>query len=60
MIKCPNCGSTAQIELIDTWYHEDGPTIVVERLYHCGCGRDFTTLQIYRSDDIEEIDNPCM
>ena len=29
MVKCPNCGSTAQLELLDNWYHEDGDTIVI-------------------------------
>lgn len=56
MIKCPNCGSTAQLELLDTWYHEDGDTIVVERLLTCGCGQDFYTLQTYHSTDPEEND----
>ncbi len=60
MVRCPNCGSTAQPELLDTWYHEDGDKITVERLLHCGCGQHFATLQTYRRDGDEEIDNPCM
>ena len=56
MIKCPNCGSSAQIELIDRWYHEDDDIIIVERLYHCGCGKDFYTNQPYALYDIEEVD----
>ena len=56
MVKCPNCGSTTQFELLDTWYHEDGDTIVVERLLVCECGRDFYTLQTYHSTDPEEND----
>ena len=55
MIKCPNCGSTAQVELLDVWYHEDDDTIIVERLYHCGCGKDFVTNQSYTPHDIEEV-----
>ena len=56
MVRCPNCGSTAQLELLDTWYHEDGDTIVVERLLLCGCGQDFFTLQTYHCTDPEEND----
>lgn len=41
MIKCPNCGSTAQVEVIDTNYYEDGWEIEVERFYACGCGCNF-------------------
>ena len=42
MIKCPNCGSTAQVRVrstVDT-YDEKGNH---EKIYHCdcGCGEDF-------------------
>ena len=35
MVKCPNCGSTAQIRLIDS-YHYNTNHIAEE--YECGCG----------------------
>ena len=56
MVKCPKCRNSTQFELLDTWYHEDGGTIVVERLYACECGQDFYTLQTYHSADPEEND----
>lgn len=36
MIKCPNCGSTAQVSLV--WMDEDGYTNEHYREYICGCG----------------------
>jgi hypothetical protein len=56
MVKCPNCGSSAQVEEFDTLYHEDGEVIIVERRYHCGCNHYFHTLQTYKAIDIEEED----
>lgn len=38
MIKCPNCGSTSQIKLIDTMHIV--PKQVSEK-YECGCGALF-------------------
>ena len=42
MIKCPNCGSTAQVKLQKI---EDNETncysIEVNRTYQCGCGQVF-------------------
>lgn len=34
MLRCPNCGSSAQIEFVGT---EESETTVLE-LYQCGCG----------------------
>lgn len=56
MIKCQNCGSTAQFMEYDTEYHENGDTIIVERSYQCGCGYRARTLQTYRASDLEEED----
>ena len=36
MIKCPNCGSTAQVELM--WHGNYGQTDYHEYEYECGCG----------------------
>ena len=35
MVKCPKCGSTAQMQLIDS-YHYNTDSIAEE--YECGCG----------------------
>ena len=35
MIKCPNCGSTAQVEL--TWHDNYDQTDYHEYEYECGC-----------------------
>ena len=43
MIKCPNCGSTAQPKQIDRQEYElSCYTIEVVRTYKCGCGKVFT------------------
>ena len=55
MIKCPNCGSTAQPELITTDYIEDGWTINRIATYQCGCGCQFETEAIFESDGVEEV-----
>ena len=47
MVKCPNCGSTAQIEIIDTNYYEMANGIDVEKICACGCGCDFTATALY-------------
>ena len=42
MIKCPNCGSTAQPKQIDREEQEISCyTIEVTRTYKCGCGQVF-------------------
>jgi hypothetical protein len=43
MVRCPNCGSTAQIRLQDVEEEElSCYTIEVTRIYKCGCGEVFT------------------
>lgn len=39
MIRCPNCGSSAQIELV--WVDSDMDTSAHYKQYTCGCGCDF-------------------
>ena len=56
MIKCPNCGSTAQLDNFETEYHEDGWTLFVVRWYRCGCGRGFITATTFHSDGDETIE----
>lgn len=55
MIKCPNCGSTAQPEVIATDYIEDGWTINRITTYQCGCGCQFKASAMFESDGIEEV-----
>lgn len=45
MIKCPNCGSTAQVKLIDyeSQFFEVNNKFYVYATYRCGCGRGFVT-----------------
>ena len=57
MIKCPHCGSTAQVEEWETNYYEDSANeITVVRRYRCGCGCYFTGTTAYHIDGEEEIE----
>ena len=38
-MKCPNCGSSAQVRLV--WEDEDLPTHYRYKAYQCGCGCRF-------------------
>jgi hypothetical protein len=57
MIKCPNCGSTAQVKYQSVKLEEDGEQICATRKYKCGCGKVFTTSQYYYADEQEEVDD---
>lgn len=35
-VKCPNCGSTAQVELV--WEDRDSYSTTKTKEYVCGCG----------------------
>lgn len=49
MIKCPNCGSTAQVKPIgELWGSE-----TVIRKFSCGCGCEF--LRFYNINNLCEI-----
>ncbi len=56
MIKCPNCGSSAQIKLLchDTFIWRN--TVTVYLTYKCGCGRHFST-SIAMNKDQEVLHN---
>ena len=41
-IKCPNCGSTAQIELV--WEDRDSYSTTKTKEYICGCGCRFEVI----------------
>ena len=60
MIKCPNCGSTAQPKLFETEYQENGWTIKRISYYRCGCGWGFTTAAIFESDGNEVLEDACI
>ena len=57
MIKCPNCGSTAQVKPLHSNFIENGWMIEKVTTYKCGCGHLFMTSIIYESDGYEEILN---
>ena len=43
LIKCPSCGSTAQVEMV--WQScSDGRHTEIARDYQCGCGCEFAGL----------------
>lgn len=51
MIKCPNCGSTAQPKLQKIEEEElTCYTIEVTRTYKCGCGEIFTAKE-YKNNE---------
>lgn len=39
-MKCPNCGSTAQVKILDVIEYSDG-TIIIK--CQCGCGHHWVT-----------------
>lgn len=58
MIKCPNCGSTAQITLIDKYHYGKGK---IAEEYECGCGAivvqhyALVTSVVYTEDKVKYI-----
>lgn len=42
MIKCPNCGSTAQVECV--WNDTENYTSEIYKEYICGCGCHFLAI----------------
>ena len=58
MVKCPNCGSSAQIKVIDDEFEDDPCGAIRYKTYLCGCGRMFITHSYYREITNEIIDNP--
>jgi hypothetical protein len=55
MVKCPNCGSSAQPKVVATEYIENGWTIEVVRTYKCGCGQMFTGTSYHTCQECYEI-----
>lgn len=58
MIKCPNCGSSAQVRLFDDEFEEVPYGAIRYKTYLCGCGRMFITRTCYKESSNEIIDNP--
>ena len=58
MIRCPWCGSTAQVKVVSTEYNEDGWDIEVVRTYKCGCGQMFTGTSYFHCPEAYEIIEP--
>lgn len=54
MPKCPNCGSTAQVKVIETNFVEDGWKITLYRDYECGCGCCFYGTSVFICQDAYE------
>lgn len=55
MVKCPNCGSTAQTKLLFTEYNEDKLGIELVRTYICGCGCTYTGTSYYQFQECDEV-----
>ena len=58
MVKCPNCGSTAQVRVIEVEFEEDPCGAIRYKTYKCGCGRIFLTRTYYTASSNEIIDDP--
>lgn len=48
-VKCPNCGSTAQVKCV--WRDDSAYTNYLYREYECGCGCKFR--KIYEATDTQ-------
>lgn len=56
MIKCPHCGSTAQVRFIDSEFMEESSVeVLCISAYKCGCGTYFKTGKVYTSEDEEVV-----
>lgn len=45
-VKCPNCGSTAQVRMINHQSFVYSTTISLYLGYKCGCGCHFSTKEV--------------
>lgn len=56
MIKCPHCGSTAQVRFLDSEFMEESSIeVLCISNYKCGCGTHFKTGKVYTSEDEEVV-----
>ena len=58
MVKCPNCGSTAQMKVIDVEFEDDPFGAIRYKTYKCCCGRIFLTRTYYQASSNEIVDDP--
>ena len=54
-MKCPNCGSSAQVRLV--WENENMLTRHHYKEFKCGCGCQFTIMITYELVDIKIMEN---
>ena len=47
MIKCPNCGSTAQPKLENLYFHDGNRQVERTKVYSCGCGCLFKVIETF-------------
>lgn len=55
--QCPNCGSTAQVYVVDTEFEEQGDHIVKYTTYGCGCKHLWLTSTVYQQTGEELIED---
>ena len=55
MIKCPNCGSTAQPYVEDVTVEYDETTASVVYCYKCNCGKRYSTITVYETEKGEQL-----
>lgn len=55
--QCSNCGSTAQVYVVDTEFEEQGDHIVKYTTYGCGCKHLWLTSTIYQQKGEERIED---
>ena len=56
MVRCPHCGSTAQVKFLDGDFSlESDNELVYIREYGCGCGTYFRTAVTYTTWEDEEV-----
>ena len=56
MIKCPNCGSTAQHYVVEAVFEEQGDHIIKYTTYHCGCKHSWLTSTVYKQEGEECVE----
>ena len=50
MIRCPNCGSTAQVRRVNTTFGVNWNSTTQNNFYRCGCGCAFRRSIKFHSD----------
>ena len=55
--QCPNCGSTAQVYVVDTEFEEQGDCIIKYTTYGCGCKHLWLTSTVYEREGEERIED---